>query len=357
MLTVPQIAHAEDQCRDVLSHGMSDSSTSVRDKTSQQAEQAFYCSSNYNEARRYFDNKRSSAGDANAKGGYGPFSFGAGGSNSSSSEESEDNFNKWSATNCGNNSSSSFAHDYEYLAQSNVSETIVQEWGKCMSNRALKEGLICYASPQPDDVEITVLWLKQSTLHATVIGSTIRGGKSLFDNTPPGRLIPTGFILNPGTLVASIDRNEKQRVSASLNISHGGQNFACTIYVPQIDPPPPPATLPKLTNLARPLVSNARFGCTADPMSSKCQNDVTVVPSMGYAICRIDVSYVEGPTQYARWYNSKQDRSSVVVHVEADSDKVLFSGTHQWAYVRYAASEIGSGATSEERNGAGCNVN
>lgn len=271
-----QISYAQDMCKDILSSGIANQTISQNSRVNKAASKAFYCSSNYQEAKRHFDrstsNDQSGGIDADL---IGIFKGGGQGSASNSEKTKEESFNLWKQSNCQSQSSSSFNSEFSYLAQSLVDHEVVKAWSSCMSKR---DGLTCWATPSGNALNVAVNWRANSSMPAVVQSSIVENGSSKFAPQLGASLVPQSFVLDPGELIIPIGRSGRSFVNVVLNVKHAGSNYSCNVYVPSL----PDEPIVKLRY-------EGAAGCSATKDDYFCKTYEFWGPSKGNRICKAEI--------------------------------------------------------------------
>ncbi len=271
-----QTSIAQDMCKDILSSGIANQTVSQNSRVNQTAAKAFYCSSNYQEAKRQYDrsfsNSQSGGIDTDI---IGIFKGGGQGATNESEKSKEENFNLWKQSNCQSQSSSAYGSEFSYLAQSLVDHEVVRAWSTCMSKR---EGLSCWATPSGNALNVAINWRANSSMPAMVQSSTVENGISKFGPQLGSSLVPQSFVLDPGELIIPISRSGRNFVNVVLNINHAGSNYSCNVYVPSLPEEP---------------VMHLRYegtaGCSATSDDYACKTVEFWGPSKGNRICKAEI--------------------------------------------------------------------
>ncbi|MDX1070540.1 hypothetical protein GOL94_27410 [Sinorhizobium medicae] len=235
-------AMAADECRAILAQGIMNASTETRKSQSSESDRAYYCSATLNEARTFYDKQDkdfgSSGGGASIS--YGPFGGGVNTSQTdvNSSSLTEETYNKWKNDNCSEQEKDRAQQAFEFQAQSWVAVSIVDAWRDCKLN---VDGLSCWTEPETDGaVLLNVVWRKLTNSVTTVLNSFLKGGESVWDGTPKGRIFPTNMTLPKGHVQVAVLRPGADSVRASLNVTNDGEAHSCAVYVSAKPPAPAP---------------------------------------------------------------------------------------------------------------------
>lgn len=284
-----------DECRDILTNGFFNELTSHKAQSQQQAVYAQLCASDYNQAKTYVQKAESSGSSASGGISYGPFGASASGGNSASQSATQEQFNEWKSTFCSQNSSSNASAASEFLMQKTVSEKVVNEWSKCMTDR---EGLSCYSTPYSQQVLLNIVWKKSSLSQPKISQSYLSPGSvAEFDGSPAGKLLPSAYLINPGTMQIPVSKPKNSSLVANLNMVHDGSAYSCSFYVPADDE----------FQLSQPSIETQKvispdLGCKtqAFPFGNGCNGSWSYKAPPGYDVCAIHFAASSGPTEGAK---------------------------------------------------------
>lgn len=347
----PSISSANEACRAILAGGFYNDTVSITKSQQASAEQAFYCSSSFQEAKSFYEKSKSSGSGGGGSVGYGPFSLGGSASSSSSDTVTQEQYNQWKSQNCGNSSAQDSAQKFDFLSQHLVSTPVVDAWLNCMKN---VEGLSCWATPQEDDVFVRLNWKKQSLTKPKVVSSYVANGTSQFDGAGTGKLVKADYNLNPGTIEIPVKRIDlDQGVRASLNLEHDGVNYSCTVSAPA-DSPPPPAIADEFASVSPEVVLKKNLRCDVKPFEDICVRKQSAKPSPGKVLCAATFTPTAGPTQGATFAISSSPESAEVT-VEVRPSTILF-GPGQWLIGDFVVTEVPSGMPQNIRQSKGCTL-